>query len=193
MYKWISTFNHLCNRRGGHALIDWQGWEQSVTPEGEVYFIHHVTKRTTWYDPRIPIHAQVVPQKQGQESALSQVQVVPVVHLFLRTVVAFICHNPTGAYYRSKPPYFPPSPLTKILFFPPPAIYQYYSSHTCFCRCLCTSCIFLPVYLQFWFPSLLSHFLLFSILHVQYHTFVYKTYLHLSINMKQTYDTSDKY
>jgi len=51
-----------------------QGWEQSVTPEGEVYFIHHVTKRTTWYDPRIPIHAQQVPLKQGQESALSQAQ-----------------------------------------------------------------------------------------------------------------------
>ena len=51
-----------------------QGWEQSVTPEGEQYFIHHVTKRTTWYDPRIPIHAQQVPVKQGQEAALSQVR-----------------------------------------------------------------------------------------------------------------------
>jgi len=51
-----------------------QGWEQSVTPEGDVYFIHHVTKRTTWYDPRMPIHAQQVPVKQGQESALSQAQ-----------------------------------------------------------------------------------------------------------------------
>ena len=31
-------------------LLLLQGWEQSVTVEGEVYFIHHVTKRTTWYN-----------------------------------------------------------------------------------------------------------------------------------------------
>jgi len=52
------------------------GWEQSVTQEGEVYFIHHMTKRTTWYDPRIPMNVQQVPHKQGvsQENALSQAQ-----------------------------------------------------------------------------------------------------------------------
>lgn len=51
-----------------------QGWEQSATPEGEMYFIHHLTKRTTWYDPRIPIHAQQVPLKQRQESTHAQAQ-----------------------------------------------------------------------------------------------------------------------
>lgn len=30
-----------------------EGWEQSVTPEGEVYFINHSTKTTSWYDPRL--------------------------------------------------------------------------------------------------------------------------------------------
>jgi len=34
------------------------GWEQSVTEQGEVYFIHHQTKKTTWFDPRIPIASQ---------------------------------------------------------------------------------------------------------------------------------------
>jgi hypothetical protein len=37
-----------------------QGWEQGVTPEGEVYFINHVSKTTTWFDPRFPIANQVI-------------------------------------------------------------------------------------------------------------------------------------
>ena len=28
-------------------------WEQAVTPEGEVYFINHANKTTSWYDPRL--------------------------------------------------------------------------------------------------------------------------------------------
>lgn len=49
-----------------------QGWEQSVTPEGEVYFINHNTKTTSWFDPRLPIHNQSVPirQSNGQPVAL---------------------------------------------------------------------------------------------------------------------------
>lgn len=34
------------------------GWEQATTNEGEVYFINHVERTTSWYDPRIPIHMQ---------------------------------------------------------------------------------------------------------------------------------------
>ncbi|CAK9296638.1 unnamed protein product [Gordionus sp. m RMFG-2023] len=30
-----------------------QGWEQALTPEGEIYFIDHVSKSTSWFDPRI--------------------------------------------------------------------------------------------------------------------------------------------
>jgi protein yorkie len=37
------------------------GWEQSVTPEGEVYYINHATKTTTWFDPRRPNANQRVP------------------------------------------------------------------------------------------------------------------------------------
>jgi len=43
------------------------GWEQSVTEQGEVYFIHHQTKKTTWFDPRIPIASQQ-PLKHGGQS-----------------------------------------------------------------------------------------------------------------------------
>ncbi|XP_044747697.1 transcriptional coactivator YAP1-like [Coccinella septempunctata] len=35
-----------------------EGWEQSVTPEGEIYFIDHINRTTTWCDPRIPAHLQ---------------------------------------------------------------------------------------------------------------------------------------
>jgi len=45
-----------------------QGWEQSVTPEGEVYFINHLTKSTSWFDPRIPVHNQSVPIRQQPQA-----------------------------------------------------------------------------------------------------------------------------
>lgn len=32
------------------------GWEQKLTPEGEVYFVNHIDRTTTWFDPRIPSH-----------------------------------------------------------------------------------------------------------------------------------------
>ncbi|XP_065220743.1 transcriptional coactivator YAP1-like isoform X1 [Planococcus citri] len=37
------------------------GWEQSKTDEGEVYFINHLTRTTSWFDPRIPVHLQRAP------------------------------------------------------------------------------------------------------------------------------------
>ena len=30
-----------------------EGWERAVTSEGEVYFINHQTKTTSWFDPRL--------------------------------------------------------------------------------------------------------------------------------------------
>ncbi|XP_045481334.1 transcriptional coactivator YAP1-A-like isoform X1 [Harmonia axyridis] len=35
-----------------------EGWEQAQTPEGEIYFINHQTRTTSWFDPRIPAHLQ---------------------------------------------------------------------------------------------------------------------------------------
>ncbi|XP_075210056.1 transcriptional coactivator yki isoform X2 [Lycorma delicatula] len=37
------------------------GWEQAATPEGEIYFINHQTRTTSWFDPRIPVHLQRAP------------------------------------------------------------------------------------------------------------------------------------
>lgn len=42
-----------------------EGWEQSTTPEGENYFINHLTKVTTWYDPRTK-GANVVVSRQRE-------------------------------------------------------------------------------------------------------------------------------
>lgn len=30
-----------------------EGWEQAVTSSGEIYFINHITRTTSWLDPRI--------------------------------------------------------------------------------------------------------------------------------------------
>lgn len=30
-----------------------EGWEQAVTADGEVYYIDHINKNTTWVDPRL--------------------------------------------------------------------------------------------------------------------------------------------
>ncbi|XP_063977168.1 transcriptional coactivator YAP1-A isoform X3 [Diachasmimorpha longicaudata] len=38
-----------------------EGWEQARTPEGEIYFINHQTRTTSWFDPRIPTHLQRAP------------------------------------------------------------------------------------------------------------------------------------
>ncbi|KAJ8030703.1 Transcriptional coactivator YAP1 [Holothuria leucospilota] len=37
-------------------------WEQAATPEGEVYFINHRNKSTTWLDPRIAMRAPLTVQ-----------------------------------------------------------------------------------------------------------------------------------
>lgn len=30
-----------------------EGWEQAITSAGEIYFINHVNRTTSWFDPRI--------------------------------------------------------------------------------------------------------------------------------------------
>jgi len=29
------------------------GWEQAMTQEGEIYYINHIEKTTSWFDPRL--------------------------------------------------------------------------------------------------------------------------------------------
>ncbi|CAB3240836.1 unnamed protein product [Arctia plantaginis] len=38
-----------------------EGWEQAATAEGEIYFINHAARTTSWFDPRIPQHLQRSP------------------------------------------------------------------------------------------------------------------------------------
>ncbi|CAG7829023.1 unnamed protein product [Allacma fusca] len=51
-----------------------EGWEQSMTPEGEVYFINHVLRTTSWFDPRLPAHLQRPPVLQQQLNAAAIAQ-----------------------------------------------------------------------------------------------------------------------
>ena len=36
------------------------GWEQGVTPEGDIYYINHIEKTTSWFDPRIRKHCSLI-------------------------------------------------------------------------------------------------------------------------------------
>ncbi|XP_056417523.1 transcriptional coactivator YAP1 isoform X2 [Hyla sarda] len=38
------------------------GWEQSLTPEGEIYYINHNNKSTSWLDPRFAMNQQRLSQ-----------------------------------------------------------------------------------------------------------------------------------
>lgn len=40
---------HCCSTAGPLP----EGWEQAVTADGEVYYIDHINKTTTWVDPRL--------------------------------------------------------------------------------------------------------------------------------------------
>ncbi|XP_075973883.1 transcriptional coactivator yki isoform X3 [Anticarsia gemmatalis] len=51
------------------------GWEQARTPEGQIYYLNHITKTTTWDDPRKTLAAQSVAnavQHQSSETLLTQ-------------------------------------------------------------------------------------------------------------------------
>nr|AHJ26003.1 YKI2 [Bombyx mori] len=51
------------------------GWEQARTPEGQIYYLNHITKTTTWDDPRKTLAAQNVAntvQHQAAEALLNQ-------------------------------------------------------------------------------------------------------------------------
>ncbi|KAG8257474.1 DNA-binding transcription factor yap1, partial [Homalodisca vitripennis] len=54
-----------------------EGWEQAATPEGEIYFINHQTRTTSWFDPRIRkdvIQASdittLIPQKYSSQNSV---------------------------------------------------------------------------------------------------------------------------
>src|SRR6218665_14228 len=37
------------------------GWERGITPDGELYFINHIDKTTSWYDPRLRKYTTALP------------------------------------------------------------------------------------------------------------------------------------
>lgn len=36
------------------------GWEESVDPQGRVYYIDHISKRTSWVHPMLVTQPQVI-------------------------------------------------------------------------------------------------------------------------------------
>lgn len=53
------------------------GWEQARTPEGQVYYLNHITRTTTWEDPRKTLAAQVQSQQQRSAELLNTVATSP--------------------------------------------------------------------------------------------------------------------
>lgn len=48
-----------------------QGWERAFTPEGEMYFINHVERTTSWFHPSIPAQQQRLGMRLQQQQPLS--------------------------------------------------------------------------------------------------------------------------
>ncbi|XP_059483262.1 transcriptional coactivator YAP1 isoform X2 [Neocloeon triangulifer] len=46
------------------------GWEQARTAEGQIYFLNHHTRTTTWEDPRKTLAAQAAQQHQASQEQL---------------------------------------------------------------------------------------------------------------------------
>lgn len=51
------------------------GWEQAQTPEGEIYYINHVDRTTTWFDPRLPLNMQLLQMNQQSQNVNAQPQI----------------------------------------------------------------------------------------------------------------------
>lgn len=47
-----------------------QGWEQARTPEGQIYYLNHITRTTQWEDPRKSLAAQAANQHQRSAEQL---------------------------------------------------------------------------------------------------------------------------
>jgi len=59
-----------------------QGWEQGTTADGEVYYINHRTRSTTWHDPRLSLQkppslgvvGQTADQRRQQDMRLARLE-----------------------------------------------------------------------------------------------------------------------
>ncbi|XP_065345052.1 transcriptional coactivator yorkie isoform X3 [Cloeon dipterum] len=50
------------------------GWEQARTAEGQIYFLNHHSRTTTWEDPRKTLAAQTLAAQAAQQQAVQQQQ-----------------------------------------------------------------------------------------------------------------------
>lgn len=48
------------------------GWEQAITPEGEIYYINHKNKTTSWLDPRLDTRYALNQQRVTQSAPVKQ-------------------------------------------------------------------------------------------------------------------------
>ncbi|KAM4742238.1 transcriptional coactivator YAP1 isoform 1-T1 [Anableps anableps] len=49
-----------------------EGWEQAITPEGEIYYINHKNKTTSWLDPRLEPRYALNQQRITQSAPVKQ-------------------------------------------------------------------------------------------------------------------------
>uniref|UniRef100_A0A3B3CWB4 Yes1 associated transcriptional regulator n=1 Tax=Oryzias melastigma TaxID=30732 RepID=A0A3B3CWB4_ORYME len=49
-----------------------EGWEQAITPEGEIYYINHKNKTTSWLDPRLETRYALNQQRITQSAPVKQ-------------------------------------------------------------------------------------------------------------------------
>ncbi|XP_062861200.1 transcriptional coactivator YAP1 [Trichomycterus rosablanca] len=49
-----------------------EGWEQAITPEGEIYYINHKNKTTSWLDPRLDPRFALNQQRITQSAPVKQ-------------------------------------------------------------------------------------------------------------------------
>ncbi|MGH0149452.1 UNVERIFIED_CONTAM: hypothetical protein FKN15_061440 [Acipenser sinensis] len=54
-----------------------EGWEQAITPEGEIYYINHKTKTTSWLDPRLDPRYALNSQRISQSAPTKQAPPLP--------------------------------------------------------------------------------------------------------------------
>jgi len=80
------------------------GWEQSTTENGEIYFINHVEKATSWFDPRIPKHLQRPGPMKVQQMQQPPPQVQPRPSDCLQQPPPQILSQPGGQQQQQLPP-----------------------------------------------------------------------------------------
>uniref|UniRef100_A0A8C9VXK0 Yes1 associated transcriptional regulator n=1 Tax=Scleropages formosus TaxID=113540 RepID=A0A8C9VXK0_SCLFO len=54
-----------------------EGWEQAVTTDGEIYYINHKNKTTSWLDPRLDPRYALNQQRIGQSATVKQAPALP--------------------------------------------------------------------------------------------------------------------